>query len=387
MSLQRRPVNLSKPSEIPPIVYDVLRSPGQPLDDATRDFFESRFGHDFSRVRVHTDDKASKSARAVNSLAYTVGQDIAFGTGQYSPRASEGRKLLAHELAHVAQQQDNTSSENTSGRISSPGDASEWGADRAAEAVLGGSVPADAGRPFFGATLFRKVGSMNCPANIFDAPPDPKAALEAVDPIAVNLADQAADGLAIDAEDIKSGISDSPTVTFQSYQNHFGLPNAIGDGFLNRLTGIVRPSQEVAMSEELHILSRRFRFIGRLFRDTVNYRCPGNATFTIPGCAASSCGTSFAFSCRGGGTIALCNPFWSKLESDEAKAAALIHEASHIILGPTGLGTPGEIGEVTQRGPGRNFNIAGCYEFIIDDMAGIDSFPVCPSVPSPPTFI
>src|SRR6266481_6002155 len=58
-------------SEVPPIVHEVLRSPGQPLDAATRAFMEPRFGHDFSRVRVHTDAKAAASARAVNALAYT----------------------------------------------------------------------------------------------------------------------------------------------------------------------------------------------------------------------------------------------------------------------------------------------------------------------------
>ena len=65
---------------------------------------ELRFGHDFSRVRVHTDAKAAESARAVNALAYTVGHDMAFGAGQYVPETSEGRQLVAHELAHVVQQ-------------------------------------------------------------------------------------------------------------------------------------------------------------------------------------------------------------------------------------------------------------------------------------------
>lgn len=78
--------------------------PGQPLDNATRNFFEPRFGHDFSRVRVHNDMKAAESASKVNALAYTVGRNIAFGAGQYKPGAKEGNKLLAHELTHVVQQ-------------------------------------------------------------------------------------------------------------------------------------------------------------------------------------------------------------------------------------------------------------------------------------------
>src|SRR5437870_2179396 len=65
MSLQRRAANKTEPSKIPPIVLDVLRFPGQPIDAATRAFMEPRFGHDFSQVRVHTDAKAMESARAV----------------------------------------------------------------------------------------------------------------------------------------------------------------------------------------------------------------------------------------------------------------------------------------------------------------------------------
>ncbi len=104
MSLQRYPAGSAEPATVPPIVYDVLRSPGQPLDVATRAFFEPRFGHDLSKVRVHTDARAAESARAVDALAYTVGRDIVFGTGQYAPAAPAGRRLLAHELAHVVQQ-------------------------------------------------------------------------------------------------------------------------------------------------------------------------------------------------------------------------------------------------------------------------------------------
>jgi hypothetical protein len=86
------------------VVHEVLRSAGAPLDAATRAFFEPRFGHDFSRVRVHADDRAAVSAQAVNALAYTVGFNIVFGSGQYSGGTRAGRQLLAHELVHVMQQ-------------------------------------------------------------------------------------------------------------------------------------------------------------------------------------------------------------------------------------------------------------------------------------------
>lgn len=89
---------------VPPIVHDVLSAPGRSLDPTVRRFMESRFGHDFSQVRVHADARAADSAGAVNALAYTVGQDIVFGPGRYAPQTSEGRRLLAHELTHVVQQ-------------------------------------------------------------------------------------------------------------------------------------------------------------------------------------------------------------------------------------------------------------------------------------------
>jgi hypothetical protein len=91
-------------SRIPPVVHEVLRSAGQPLDAETRAFMEPRFGHDFANVRVHTDTKAAESARAVSALAYTVGNNVVFGENRYAPSTQSGRQLLAHELAHTIQQ-------------------------------------------------------------------------------------------------------------------------------------------------------------------------------------------------------------------------------------------------------------------------------------------
>lgn len=149
--------------KVPPIVHEVLRSPGQPLDSATRTFMEPRFGHDFSQARVHTDParatvvqlpmsqpgdrfeqeadrlanevtrapglgvtrkgqgtaydfsrvrlhisaQAEESARALDASAYTVGRDVVFGASAYRPNTPAGRELLAHELAHVVQQSTN----------------------------------------------------------------------------------------------------------------------------------------------------------------------------------------------------------------------------------------------------------------------------------------
>jgi hypothetical protein len=88
----------------PPVVQGLLHSSGQPLDRSTREFMERRFGHDFSRVRIHADARAAQSAQSLNALAYTVGSHLAFAPGQYSPATTKGRRLLAHELSHVLQQ-------------------------------------------------------------------------------------------------------------------------------------------------------------------------------------------------------------------------------------------------------------------------------------------
>ena len=160
--LQRKSSNNAEASKAPPIVREVLQSTGQPLDVNTRSFFESRLAHDFSKipvsstshqlshssltigepsnvyeqeadrvaasimrkekdetlsakqqqdsklnlshVRVHTDARAAESAKAVNAHAYTLGNNIVFGAGQFAPSTRKGKRLLAHELTHVAQQ-------------------------------------------------------------------------------------------------------------------------------------------------------------------------------------------------------------------------------------------------------------------------------------------
>lgn len=82
-----------------------LKGGGQPLSKSVRNYLESRFGYDFSGVRVHTDSKASETAKSINAKAFTKGRNIVFGAGQYSPETTEGKSLLGHELTHVVQQQ------------------------------------------------------------------------------------------------------------------------------------------------------------------------------------------------------------------------------------------------------------------------------------------
>lgn len=88
----------------PPIVAATLARPGQAMDPATRSFFEPRLGRSLADVRIHSDASAAHSAEAISARAYAVGTDIVFAPGQYSPGTLDGRRLLAHELAHVVQQ-------------------------------------------------------------------------------------------------------------------------------------------------------------------------------------------------------------------------------------------------------------------------------------------
>lgn len=81
-----------------------LKGKGQPMPKSVRNYFESRFGFDFSQVQMHTDTKAAETAKSINAMAFTVGREIFFGPGQYSPETSKGKQLLAHELTHTVQQ-------------------------------------------------------------------------------------------------------------------------------------------------------------------------------------------------------------------------------------------------------------------------------------------
>lgn len=119
----------------PQIVHDVIASGGSPLPPATRAFFEPQFACDFSRVRVHTESGAAKSATAVNALAYTVGRNVVFADGQYSPNSESGRKLIAHELTHVVQQQHSTPPRGAPIMIGDQCGVAEQEASRVAEQV------------------------------------------------------------------------------------------------------------------------------------------------------------------------------------------------------------------------------------------------------------
>jgi hypothetical protein len=372
----------SYPLSVPPIVHEVLREPGRPLDDAARAFFEPRFRHDFSRVpvtsdrvpddmrmsgpndnfeleagrvadaimrsadcseksrlgqgfgavRVHTDEKAAKSARMVDAMAYSAGQHIVFGPGQYSPHTSAGRHLLAHELAHVMQ---------TSGQ----------------EERIHGMV-------------FRLVsGRSRCLGGVNDAPSNSTEEMEAIDARAGEIAQTVSD---------QTGMRPPDAETLQAYEDHFGLPVEVRGGFLNRLTGTVRSTQEAAINEELGILSRRFALVAGLLGQPIQYVCAGDpasvARAGVPDC------NSFAWSWRGRGQVVLCPRFWTEAVDNDQRAAVLLHEQFHIIWGPDNPGQTGEIGDATLRGSGGAFVNAHCYNEFAAQLMGTTS----PRVRCPP---
>ncbi len=121
-------------------VHDVVGSGGgTPLPKDTRAGMEAAFGTSFDHVRVHTDEKASRSAEAVGANAYTVGSDIVFRGGQFNPASSTGQRTIAHELAHVVQQSQGPVDGTDAGggiRLSNPSDRFERAAEETADDVV-----------------------------------------------------------------------------------------------------------------------------------------------------------------------------------------------------------------------------------------------------------
>jgi hypothetical protein len=132
---------------VKPAVKRGLESSAHQLDEQTRGYFEQHFGQDFGNVRIHSDSQAAKSADALNAQAYTSGSDIVFNAGRYQPGTSKGRTLLAHELAHVAQQP--TGARTDRGfKLSSPESVAERAAEVSAQRVIAGlHAPASVAAP------------------------------------------------------------------------------------------------------------------------------------------------------------------------------------------------------------------------------------------------
>jgi uncharacterized protein DUF4157/lysine-specific metallo-endopeptidase family protein len=372
LSLQRRAAEPANSGTVPAIVHEVLQSPGEPLNPAIRASTEKYFGHDFSKVRVHTDSRAAESAKRVNALAYTVRNDIVFGSGRYSPNSSAGKHLIAHELTHVVQQE---GTRQMSSEIGSPNTPEELSAEVNADAALRGEEKPSSSLRSTTAKVARTVGSLtNCPANTNGALDNPASDLQDDDARALEIATNAATLLAVNP---------LAPETLQTFQTRFGLPPAEGTGFLNRLTGVVRPSQQTAIDEEIGILRRRYQIVARLFSQPISYRCIGGAA-SFAGCSPPNCdGGVFAWSCRGTGAIFVCPAYWNNTDSSvNERAAVLVHEAFHVNFGLSAPTQQGEVGDTVVQGSGRNFVVADCYSGFAADLAGVvNPADTCPAAP------
>jgi hypothetical protein len=366
--LQRKTAGFqsSKPTDavVPTIVNEVLRSPGQPLDAATRGFMEPRFGHDFSQVRVFADSGADTAAQAVQARAYTHGRNIVFGAGEYAPGTGEGKKLLAHELTHVIQQSKSPSS-RAANQIGPANDPAEVEADRMAERVTSSEASIASGQIAQKRTGViskqAKPGPVNCPAGQHGAPADAEQTLgmlEVFAMLATVLANAELSSLQLEAVlpglGAKGGYTMPTGPKMQHYTIRFGLPPAAGGGkFKNRLSGATFPSQAQALVEETKSLQDRYSKIADfLGGSSIRFRCITNPT-TVGNCTAD-CSLADAFGCPT--VIMLCPNFWNL--GLEVQSQLLIHEVAHTIFGIS---------------HGHNFTHADCYAAYAADARGIVS--------------
>ena len=216
---------------VPASVDQTLASPGRSLEPALRQDMEQRFGHDFSRVRVHSGAAAKQSARDVNAYAYTVGHNIVFDAGWFSPGTHEGRRLIAHELTHTVQQ--GKGSAASAERISHPRVLTEQDADRAPSNAIAGQQ-ADVKKAANVGTLHRQPLP-----DVALRPPPPTARLigsELLDGFVLNsaaLTEEHKGRLAILAHTLKSLLREYPSGSVQIT----GHTDASGDEKFNEQLG------------------------------------------------------------------------------------------------------------------------------------------------------
>ena len=166
----------------PPIVEEVLHSSSRPLDHSVRESMEARFGHDFSRVRVHTDRRAGEAATAVGARAFTVNRDIVFGTGEYAPHTRPGRWLIAHELAHTLQQAGDAAAGSVTRKKPLSVGAQEDEFEREADAAADAAVVDEAHAAGAGGLTSAPHAVQREPSSAGDTPPVPAEGDTAAEP-------------------------------------------------------------------------------------------------------------------------------------------------------------------------------------------------------------
>lgn len=306
---------------------------GSSLDAVTRAWMEPRFGARFDSVRIHDGPAAAQRANALAARAYSVGEHLVFGAGEYRPGTEAGRRLVAHELAHVIQ--------HRQGRVS------ESNALRTVDAA-----------------------KLSCPANAAAAGADPAADLVTLDGRAQGLS-EATSILAIGAS-VLNPAQDSNAFAV-SYQTRMGRPQRVGKRFRDRFSGQLFSTEEDAAQEEAGVIADRFIAINDFLAGPITYKCRANGvTYTLGACTGRCRSSLIAEACvpNDRRTIGICPAFWG-LGSDSERAGTLIHEAAHARLNFSGHGH----GSRAQRG--RN---PACYESIVADLFGFPADAKCPPI-------
>jgi hypothetical protein len=260
-------------------------------------------------------------------------------------------------------------------RISQPSSPDEQEAEFFSSAAMQGDTSAilkKADAPARPVVLARRVvpTRVNCPPNANGAPAAPVAELTAAADRAEMMAQTAAALLDLTAAFTRAGMANPGSNVDVAFDNRFGPVPAVPGGFLNRLTGRTRPTQEIARSEEMGLMANRFTLIANLLqRGFLHFRCT-NGHDAFGGCVITSCPAGIdAWSCSGVNAIFLCPSFWG-ITDNNSRATLLIHECSHIIWERVIHGA---------RGSGGNFRHAECYASFVADLFGsVPGTPLCP---------
>jgi hypothetical protein len=255
----------------PRLVEDALGTPGRPLDASTRAFFEPRLGADLGDVRVHTGTRAAEAARGLGARAFALGSEMAFGPGEYAPASTDGRRVLAHELAHVVQQ--------------------------------------DAGTPKIRRLVRNRMVSCRTTGLTGGVPAGTLSGADAVATI------QAADAVAIDlATRAENRLHDQLAA--------FGTPGYAADATLDAAL-MTRFGLALATAGDrptIAIVEREIRAVRRFLES-------GNIFYV---CRDAGCDPGdWAFTFVGEHTIRLCRPFWNAPNANQ-QGATILHEAMHL---------------------------------------------------------
>lgn len=268
------------------LVNEVISSGGQLLDAETKTFMEQRFGHDFSNVQIHNDAIAHQSSAEINAKAYTHKNHIAFAPGSYQPQTNTGKQLLAHELTHVVQQNNNTS-------------------------------------------VKRKVNDSSSCSSTVDktAPPQPMTFITLADMLASSSLSFAIVRLKLDLITDASGKLSGDA--FDAYRNHFGDPHSIKGKFKDRFNGSSNDSLADAQASEMRSLIGMLETVLKVLEKGINYHCIGTGMWKVDGLAYGKCDTGTLMETRGNTrAIAICPFFWHDTNDDAG--ITTIHELFHI---------------------------------------------------------